>query len=359
MIFLSLFSSAQENETILYFFWGEGCSHCEEVRSDLLELEEYYPGLLIKSYEVFNNEENKELFREKAVELGSNPRGVPAVILDDNIWFGTSQIKIEEIKDKLDAMYINALSVNQSIIKNNLELPLLGHINLGKTSIVMTTLLIALIDGFNPCSLWVLSFLLNFILYSGSRKRVLLIGLTFLLVSAVTYGIFISGVFTIFSYIQELFYIRLFMFVFIIIFALVNIKDYFYYRKWFSFSIPERFKPEILKNLGKLSRIKGSNIKLLFFTAFLSIGITLVELPCTAGFPFLWMNIIQKANISNYVFLFLLAIYLLVYFIDELLIVFAVYITLQIKKLDENQGRKLKLISGIIMFYLAVIIIKA
>lgn len=363
LVLLSSLSIAQEmgSETTLYFFWGEGCFHCEEVKVDIQKWEQNYPDLIVKSYEVFDNEENKEFFEKKAAELGSNARGVPAYILGDNIWFGTSNIgeaeeKLKSIFNSDSANNIDS-TVNQSISdnsENTIEFPLIGQINLENTSIVVTTFLIALIDGFNPCSLWVLTFLLNFIIYSGSRKRVLLVGLTFLTVSAITYGVFISGVFTIFSYIQDLFYIRLLMFVFIITFALVNIKDYFFYKKGFSFSIPERFKPGVLKNLGKLSRAEGSSIRIIALTALSSLGITLLELPCTAGFPFLWMNIMQKANISNYMFFALLTIYLFVYFIDELLIVFTVYITLRIKKLNEEQGRKLKLISGIVMFYLAI-----
>ncbi|MFP4660804.1 MAG: hypothetical protein ACLFPF_01300 [Halanaerobiales bacterium] len=354
LVFISPLSITQgmESEITLYFFWGEGCLHCEEVKGDIQKWEQTYPNLIVKSYEVFDNEENKDFFEEKAAELGSNARGVPAYIFGDNIWFGTS--KIDEIKDRLESVFNSEIAISQTINNNTIELPLLGQVNLENTSIVVTTLLIAVTDGFNPCSLWVLTFLLNFIIYSGSRKRVLLVGLTFLTVSAITYGVFISGVFTVFSYIQDLFYIRLFMFVFIIIFALVNIKDYFCYKKGFSFSVPEKYKPGVLKNLGKLSRAEGSSIKIIALTAISSISITLLELPCTAGFPFLWMNIIQKANISNNMFIVLLAMYLLVYFLDELLIVFTVYITLRIKKLNEDQGRQLKLISGIIMFYLAI-----
>ncbi len=353
LVFLSSFvgyAKAKGNEYELFYFWGEGCSHCEEAKEFINDLKNEYPDLTIKSYEIFENKKNRKIFKEKCVDLGVEMKGVPAFIIGNRIWFGESEQNHKQIRTFVKI--INNQVFNETI-NNEIKLPIIGKISSEKTPILLLTVFIAFIDGFNPCSLWVLIFLLNFILYSGSRKRVLIVGLTFLIVSAFTYGLFISGIFTIFSYVKDLYYIRLIIFTFLLIFSLVNIKDYFYFNKGFSFSIPEKFKPKILINFGQLSRIEGSNLKLILATAVSSFGITLLELPCTAGFPFMWMNILGENNVSKFSFLVFLFVYLLIYFLDELVITLVAYVTLRIKRVDELMGRKLKLISGIIMFYLA------
>ena len=72
-------------------------------------------------------------------------------------------------------------------------------VDLATQSLALSTALIAFVDGFNPCSLWVLSVLLALTLHTGSRKKVFIIGLVFLTVTALVYALFIAGLFTMFT----------------------------------------------------------------------------------------------------------------------------------------------------------------
>ena len=81
---------------------------------------------------------------------------------------------------------------------------LIGTVNLANKSLLVSTLLIAFLDGFNPCSIWVLSMLLAITLNTHSRKRVLVIGLVFILVTGLIYALFNGGLFTVFKVIDFL-----------------------------------------------------------------------------------------------------------------------------------------------------------
>lgn len=85
-----------------------------------------------------------------------------------------------------------------------LDVPLVGKVNLIFQPLLLSTSLIAFVDGFNPCSIWVLTMLLVLVLHSGSRRRVLLVGLTFLFTTALIYGMFIAGVFSILAFVSYL-----------------------------------------------------------------------------------------------------------------------------------------------------------
>lgn len=54
------------------------------------------------------------------------------------------------------------------------------------------TLAVGLLDGFNPCAMWVLLFLLSMLVHLKDRRRMALIAGTFVLVSGAVYFVFMA-----------------------------------------------------------------------------------------------------------------------------------------------------------------------
>ncbi len=234
------------------------------------------------------------------------------------------------------------------------DIPLLGATAVDDVSLLLATVLIAAADGFNPCSIWVLLFLLGMIIHTNSRKKILLVGGVFLFTTAAMYGLFILGIFTIFTFINQLTSIIYGVAVLAFIFGLVNIKDYFFYGKGLSFSIPDSVKPRLFKKTRAL--IKQENLFFLLFSTFLlSLGVAIIELPCTAGLPLIWSGIILSSAQAN--FYAYLLVYLFVYLLIEILILVVVLITLRTIKMDEFKGRALKLIGGVLITALAIVLL--
>lgn len=231
------------------------------------------------------------------------------------------------------------------------------QVALSETPLFLSTLLIAFVDGFNPCSLWVLTFLLSFVVSTKSRKRVLLVGLTFIVVTVFVYGIFILGLISVFSYVSYLLWIRILVAIVATVFALINIKDYFWFKKGLSFTISDKYKPKIFKQARQLRSENMSDISLIFGSAVMAVGIALVELPCTAGFPMVWTSLVSANPINQSTFTLLFIVYLLVYMLDELAVFFLAVFTMKISKFEEKQGRFLKLFGGLIMLGLALMLV--
>jgi cytochrome c biogenesis protein CcdA len=112
-----------------------------------------------------------------------------------------------------------------------IEVPLAGDMDLSGRSTLLATVLIALVDGFNPCSLWVLTVLLALVLHTGSRRRVIAIGGTFLVVTTLIYGLFIVGVYSTLGLVSAMDGIRLVVAAFALTFGLVNVKDFFWFKR--------------------------------------------------------------------------------------------------------------------------------
>jgi hypothetical protein len=89
----------------------------------------------------------------------------------------------------------------------------------------------------------------------------------------------------------------------------------------------------------------------------MALGIALIELPCTAGFPVLWSNLVASHGVGALEFTLLLALYLVIYLLDELLVFGTAVLTLKASRLEEKHGRVLKLAGGMVMLALALVLL--
>jgi cytochrome c biogenesis protein CcdA len=137
-------------------------------------------------------------------------------------------------------------------------------------------------------------------------------------------------------------------------FAVVNLKDYFWYRQGVSLTIADERKPGLYRKMRNVLAASDSLWGLLSATAVLGAGASLVEFSCTAGFPLLWTNLLAAQGVETWTFAGLLGLYLLIYQIDELAIFLAVVFTMKAIRLEERHGRLLKLIGGALMLALAI-----
>ncbi|PIS22417.1 hypothetical protein COT50_02060, partial [candidate division WWE3 bacterium CG08_land_8_20_14_0_20_41_10] len=65
----------------LYFFWGNGCPHCEAEEKFLKMLQKDYPTLTIRKFEVWGSAKNREIFKQVGQKLGADVKGVPFTVI--------------------------------------------------------------------------------------------------------------------------------------------------------------------------------------------------------------------------------------------------------------------------------------
>ncbi len=361
-------TEAAEGKVVMYFFWSEGCPYCAREKPFLDKLEEKYPPLVVVSKEISSSSENVRLLQKMGEEYGRNVRGVPATFLDDSVWVGYKDEVAAEIEEAVQRCIVGSCvdpmvklrgesEVQEKAAENpdqTLDVPFFGTVNLNSMSSYLSTALIAFVDGFNPCSLWVLTFLLGLLIYTKSRKKIVIVGLTFLLITAGTYGLFILGLFSAFQYIGQIIWIRALVAVIAFSFGLVNVKDYFWFQEGISFSIPDWVKPKIAEKFRNLTQKSHSLPALVGATVLMALGVTLAELPCTAGFPVVWTGILNTQGVSGSTFAILFVLYMTIYLLDELFVFGTVSITLQSSRIKEEHGRLLKLVGGTLMLTLGV-----
>jgi thiol-disulfide isomerase/thioredoxin len=363
-------SDNKENELCIHVFLDENCTQCQSVDNYLKDLDKKYE-IGIERYDV-NDEEDKELFQQFKKDYGLKVDFYPTIFIGSKYLIGEEPIKTA-LEGEIERCLNEGCPCPLSKVKP--FTPITGKpkdvtadesqtinlfskdINVGNMPLIFSTLVISFIDGFNPCSLWVITFLLGIVILTGSRKKILAIGFTYLIVAGAAYGAFILGMISVFSYVGYLIWIRVLVALIATIFALVNIKDFFWYKKGISFTIPDSYKPKMFKKVRNIMRPDNKLRTLIIGSAIMALGITLVELPCTAGFPMLWSNIVAAQNVNFSFFIVLFSLYMISYFSIELVIFLSVVFTLRTSRFEEKHGRLLKLIGGVIMLILAIVLV--
>ncbi|MEX2551007.1 MAG: hypothetical protein WD638_12340 [Nitriliruptoraceae bacterium] len=357
-----------EDGTIeVLYFGSDSCPYCVRMQAYLDEVEERVGDeVVILRHEVSQDPDARATWERELVARGMSPSGVPTTIIGDEVWVGFDERVAQEVtaelarliavRDEAPTVDGEAADASPTPDDDDIDVPLFGEVELAGRSAVGVTALIALVDGFNPCSLWVLTVLLAMVLNAGaSRTRVIAVGGTFLATTALLYGAFIAGLFTVLGLVERLGAIRVGVAVVALTVGAVNVKDYFAYKQGISFTIPDRFKPRIYRGGRAVRDGKRSLSSVLLTTVVLASGVALVELPCTAGFPVIWAGTLRTLGVEGGIaFAGLLALYLLIYVLDELLVFGVVVVTLRITAFEEKHGRLLKLIGGAIMVALGL-----
>ena len=231
-----------------------------------------------------------------------------------------------------------------------------GKINSSELTLPVLTVVLGALDSVNPCSFFVLLFLLSILLYTKSRKRMILIGGIFVFFSGFIYFLLMVAIHNVIQFIEQQLIIAAFAGAIAIIFGALNIKDYFFFKKGLSASIPESQKPKLYKQMRKLVKITAIP-SLISGTIVLAISANTVELLCSFNLPLIYTSILSNYSLSGFEYYMYIFFYNIIYIIPLLIIVAAVVITLGKWKLSELQGRMLKLFSGIMILCLGEVLL--
>jgi cytochrome c biogenesis protein CcdA len=223
------------------------------------------------------------------------------------------------------------------------------------------TFLIAIIDGFNPCTMWVLTFLLVLLIsVSESRKRVFTVGFTFVVVVYMFYFFFMAAWLNVFLYLGFLDPVRIAIGLVALIAGLINCKELFAFRRGITLMIQERHKaPLVSKIEGMKGIIKhGSFPALVAASVVLASFASLVELPCTAGFPIIYTKILsERVFVDSTVYYLYLMLYNLVYVIPLAAIITLFGYFFRGKQITKEQMQAIKVFGGLIMIALGIILL--
>ena len=306
--------------------------------------------------------ENVRRYQAMARQLGEDAAAVPALLFCGEMHVGWDDDKTTGalIRQRLDDCRAHALGgkAAQAPPVEPIRLPLIGAVDPASLSLPALTLVLAGLDAFNPCAFFVLLFLLSIMAHQKSRRRMLLIGGIFVLVSGVMYFAFMAAWLSVFQLFGHLAWVTLAAGALAVFVGAVNVKDFFLFGKGLTLSIPESKKPGIFHRSRAILNA-DSLPAMLAATLFLAVAANFYELLCTAGFPMVYTRLLTLADLAPAARYGYLAAYNLVYVLPLALIVAVFAFSLGARKLTEREGRLLKLMSGVMMLELGALLLLA
>lgn len=386
---------AQDHVVEVYFFYGDGCPHCakEEILLDKLEQELGY--IHIHRYEVWHDKDAQEILLKLSRASGLSTSAVPMTIIGKQVVNGydSEETTGEEIRHLVEichidqcadqvAMIVGALpdhdefetaheaatmenpeadaeeetGLANGVIPDKINVPFLGEVNLMDFSLPALTLIIAAIDGFNPCAMWVLVFLISLLLGVPSARRRWILGSVFIVASGFVYFLFLAAWLNLFLFLGFLFWVRVLIGVVAMGAGVYYLREFWVNREGVCKVTSSPSRRKIMEYLKEVALGKKLVIAL-FGIVLIAFAVNLIELVCSAGLPAIYTGILSLSNLPSWQYYLYLAAYIVVFMLDDMIVFVAAMLTLQITGLNAKYSRYSNLIGGIIILILGMLLI--
>ena len=344
-------ASVEDDVINIYFFYGDGCPHCaKEEKFFEEELEKKYKNIKIYYFEVWKNDENSQLLSKVKDVFKVSNSNVPFTVIGKKYLTGYSDGTKEKIYDIIDEY--SGKDVNESVY----SLPIVGKVDVKAFSLPLISVILGFIDGFNPCAMWVLLFLINVLIGYKDKKRMLVLGTIFLLTSGIVYFLSMLGI-TMVLDITTVVWIRNIIAIVAVILGILNIQTYLKTRKENGCHVVKNKKRKVL-----FQKIKDyTSKKNLFFAIMgiiiLAISVNLVELACSLGFPAIYSEILAVNRVVGARRVIYLILYDIFYMLDDMIIFYLAVFTLNVKGISNKYTKYSNLIGGIIIFLIGILLL--
>ena len=386
LVFIALFSfilpvNAKENDKItLYLFYGDGCPHCAEEKLFLDEIKGSYDNFEIVMYEVWKDKDNQDFLNKVKSELGIERSGVPVTIIGDTYMVGWSEAlegrvtrairfyKNNEYTDVVEQIkngtYVKPVEEESGFDKEEeksdedatIDVPLIGKVNLKNVSLTTAGVVLGLIDGFNPCAMWVLLFLISMLLGMKDKKRMWIIGLTFLGSSALVYMLIMLSWLNIVVSIATSIWVRNAIAVVAIIGGIINLVNYFKHQDSGCSVVDEKKRKSVFSRIKKFTQEKSLILALIGAVA-LAFSVNIIELACSAGLPLVYTQLLAINNITGFGAFFYVLLYIIFFLLDDLVIFFIAMKTMEVTGFSTKYNKYSHLVGGLLMVAIGLLLI--
>ena len=343
----------ESDKVTIYLFYMDGCSHCAAEKTFLKELGDKYPDLNIVYYDVYTYD---NYYQEAQKLFDLNINSVPFTIIGEEYYLGFSKggLVEENITDQIKHYFSD--SEHKDDFTKKYSIPLLGNINPKKASIPLVAIILGLIDGFNPCAMWVLLFLLTILINTKDRKKMLIIGSIFLFTSGLIYYLSILGINIILG-IKTVLRLRSVLGGVAIVVGLYNL--YTFIKKFKETGceiVDDKKRKTILQRTNKI--LVTRNIFLIIIgVATLAISVNLIEMACSLGFPTIFSEIMALNNIKGLNRLLLILLYTIFYMLDDIIVFIISIISLKLIGTSNRVAKVIRFIAALIMITMGILLI--
>jgi len=346
-----------------YLFWALGCPHCERALAFLERLEREVPRLRVHRLEVTRDTRNRDAFLEIVQRARIADPGVPLAVVGDRVVEG--YLDDASTGADLRALVLACAAAGcpdvvapllagagastpapaPRAVPETVRLPLLGEVALRNLSLPALTVVLGAVDGFNPCAMWTLVFLIGLLVGMPDRGRRWALGTAFVAASALVYYLIMAAWLNALLFLGMVAWIRAAI-------GLVALAAGFYYLREFVLdraAVCEVTRPERRRRVFERLRALASERRFVAALAgivLLAFAVNVVELLCSAGIPAIYTQLLAMNELPRWEHHAYLALYILVFMLDDLLVFFSAMVTLEVTGATGRYTRIAHLVGG-------------
>ncbi len=371
LLFFSLLKPVgAEQKVNLYFFWTPGCPHCAKEKIFLEKIAEKYPQVEIKSLDT-SLPENIDLWRLAGERLNTNIGGTPFTVVGEHYFLGylsdeTTGKQIEEIlkhalqdgsADILQGeVDLETYQPQSKTLAEKITLPLLGEVKIQSLSLPVLTIVLGLLDGFNPCAMWTLFFLISLLLGMKNRTRMWILGTVFIFVSGLVYFLFMAAWLNFFLLVGLIVWVRLIIGLVALAAGGYNLRDWWVNKNAGCKVTKGEKRKKIFEKIKSIAQAKNFFLALAGIVI-LAVVVNLVELVCSAGLPAIYTQVLSLSSLKTWQYYLYLTFYIFFFILDDLFVFFVAMVTLRAVGIESKYARFSRLIGGIIITILGFLLL--
>ncbi len=378
LIFLSIpifVFADSKNDLNLYLFYGRECPHCEDLLNYLEPYIKDKDNIKLYKYEVWHDQKNLEKLEEVHKIMTDSNSGVPYLVIGNTGISGFSEkLTPDKITSSIEyyshvkfvdkvGIYLGVVDENtdssednKKDLDSNMNIPIFGKKDVKKFPILLSAIVIGLVDGLNPCSMWILIFLISMLLGMENKKRKWALGITFLLSSGLVYFLFLISWLNLATLLNDIIYIRTAIATVAMVFGFSSILKVVNQKDDGCEVVDSKNRKRIILSIKKIIKEKSFIIALLGIVA-LAAAVNVVELLCSLGLPVMFSEILAVNNVNLTSKILYSIIYILSFLLDDIIIFIIAMKTMEIKAISNKYGKYSHLIGGIIMVIISALMI--
>ena len=373
----------EKNLVNIYLFYSDTCPHCAKEKELLDEIMDKYDNVRLYKYEI-GDDDNSKLLDEVASLYDTTVSGVPFTVIGDKVYKGfsyeNSKVKfmgtvdyysnygyVDRVGEYIGGIELPSYQINDDDVEitnyiddyanYRIEVPLLGVVETKNLTLPVISILIGLVDGFNPCAMWVLLFLISMLIGMKDKKKMIILGTTFLVSSALVYLLFMLAWLNVATLLFKVNFVRILIGIIALVGAIFNLVGYFRHRKDNGCDvIDDKKRNRIFERIKKFTHEKNFFLAILG-VILLAVSVNIVELACSAGLPVMFTQILSMNNLTITQEILYIALYMLFFLIDDLVIFFIAVRTMQITGISTKYGKISKLVGGILLLLIGILLI--
>ncbi len=362
----------------LHFFYSPTCPHCQEEAAFLDGLTAEFPQLSVHRYDVT---QEGTLFSNVISMLEDAPYEIagetPMTIIGGVAMTGFNPQTEADIRRLIDRYsetpgtdivqkVIDGIPVDLAdfdslsyVTGDLIWIPFLGKVPIETVSLGAAAFFLGIVDGFNPCAMWILLLLITLLAQEKNRKRMWILGSAFLLTSALMYFLVMTAWVRLVWSIAGLLWVRVAIGIAAIGFGGWNLFRHFRKPPTGEIGCEVTGTEQKKKTISRIREILAQKSLWLALGGIilLAISVNAVELACSAGLPLLFANLLAFHQVADGATLALIGLYVFFFLLDDLIVFAIAMITLRVTGITNRYSRISQLIGGAIMVILGFLLI--